>query len=154
MQTLASYANASTDVLIACDNAIPHLLDDDAIIAAFRRFHDVIKPGGLCILSVRDYAAIEREPLRFVPYGVRERDGRRVAVFQIWEFEGELYRLNMYFVFDDGSAPDVRVFRTTYYAIAIDRLIELAQRAGFIEIERIDGEFFQPLIVGRVPGND
>ena len=40
------------------------------------------------------------------------------------------------------------------YAIGTDRLIALMTEAGFTEVRRLDGRFFQPLIVGlRQEGN-
>jgi SAM-dependent methyltransferase len=147
MERLSTYENESADALIACDNALPHLLRDEQIAAALRRFREVLRPGGVCVISVRDYDTIDRDPRRLVPYGVREWDGRRVIVFQTWEFDGPRYRLDMYFTFDDGTAVQTRVFRTMYYAISIARLMELAREAGFIDGERIDDAFFQPLIV-------
>ena len=150
MQRLSACRAASTDVLIACDNAVPHLLTDDQIESTLRRFHEVVRPGGLCILSVRDYDTADREGVRFVPYGVRERDGKRVIVFQVWAFSGELYDLAMYFTFDGGGNDVItRTFRAKYYAVPISRLMQLARDAGFVSVERLDDLFFQPLIVAR-----
>jgi len=103
------------------------------------------------LVSVRDYAAMERGGVRLVPYGVRQRGSDRVVVFQVWEWEGDEYELHMYFVFDDGQRVDTRVFRSRYYAVSIDRLMALAREAGFVRVERIDGVFFQPLIVAHKP---
>src|SRR5712691_2110898 len=36
METLATYGDGSKDVLIACDNSVPHLLTDQQILRAFR----------------------------------------------------------------------------------------------------------------------
>ncbi len=149
MRRLASYPDASFDVVIACDNSLPHLLGDDEIRSALRQFHRIVRPGGLCILSVRDYEAVERQPVRVVPYGVKERDGHRIVILQVWTFLGDQYDLDFYFLFDDGHSAETRVFRTRYYAISIGRIIELAAEAGFVDVERVDGAFFQPLIVGK-----
>jgi SAM-dependent methyltransferase len=149
MRRLASYEDASFDVVIACDNSLPHLSGDDEIREALRHFRRIVRPGGLCLLSVRDYEAVERQPVRVVPYGVRERDGHRVVILQVWEFIGDKYDLDFYFLFDDGRSAETRVFRTRYYAISIPRIIDLAAEAGFGDLERVDGSFFQPLIVGR-----
>lgn len=149
MRRLTSYTDASVDVVMACDNSLPHLLGDDEIRDALRQFHRIVRPGGLCILSVRDYEAIERQPVRVVPYGVRERGGHRIVILQVWSFLGDQYDLDFYFVFDDGQTAKTRVFRTRYYAIPIARIIDLAAEAGFVEVERVNGAFFQPLIIGR-----
>jgi SAM-dependent methyltransferase len=149
MEQLTSFDSGSADVLIACDNAVPHLLSDERLLNAFRRFRDVLAEGGLCVISVRDYAALPRGGVQLVPFGVRRRGSDRVAVFQVWDWEGDQYRLDMYFVFDDGRRVETRVFRSRYYGVTIARLIELMSEAGFTGVERVDGVFFQPLLVGH-----
>ncbi len=39
-----------SDVEIACDNSIPHLLSDDEILMAYRQMRDCIRPGG-CLVT-------------------------------------------------------------------------------------------------------
>jgi len=150
MLHLSTYGDESVDALMACDNAVPHLLSDADISKAFAQFRRVIRPGGLCIISVRDYAAIGREPLRFVPYGVRYVPGGTISIFQLWEWDGDQYNLNMYFVRDEGAQVDTRVLRSRYYAITIAKLIDLFRAAGVVDVRRIDERFFQPLIVARL----
>jgi len=150
MLRLSTYKDQSVDVLIACDNAIPHLLSDGEIASAFGQFRRVIKPGGTCIISVRDYAIVGREPMRFVPYGVRTLPKGTMSIFQLWEWEGDQYNLNMYFVGDDGAQVDTRVLRARYYAVSIVKLIDLFTKVGFVDVRRIDDLYFQPLIVARL----
>jgi 2-polyprenyl-3-methyl-5-hydroxy-6-metoxy-1,4-benzoquinol methylase len=47
------------DVVIACDNAIPHLLSNDEIRQTFEQFFQCTTSSGGCIVSLRDYAAME-----------------------------------------------------------------------------------------------
>ena len=149
MLELFTYPDASADVLLACDNAVPHLLSDELILRAFRQFHRVVRPGGLCALSVRDYAVMPPAKVRFNPYGVREIPGGRVAVFQVWEYEGDQYQLNMYFVFDRGGEVDTRVFRSRYYTVSINTLMRLLSDAGFRNVRRLDDVLFQPVITAE-----
>jgi len=86
--------------------------------------------------------------VQVIPYGVRSRAEDRVTVLQVWEWDGDEYDLDMYFIFDDGHRVDTRGFRSRYYAISIARLIELMLEAGFADAERVDGVFFQPLVIG------
>jgi len=151
MVQLSSYSSSFADVLLACDNAIPHLSNEEEIRKAFRRFHEVLKPGGLCVISVRDYAAMKHEGVQLVPFGVRRKGADRIAVYQVWEWEGDHYQLHMYFTFDKGERVETKVFRTRYFAVSIERLIALATEAGFLAVERVDDVFFQPLIVAQKP---
>jgi hypothetical protein len=56
------------DVVIACNNAIPHLLSDDEILLAFRQMRDCTRPGGGCLVTVRDYDREERGTGLVKPY--------------------------------------------------------------------------------------
>ena len=57
----------------------------------------------------------------------------------------------MYFVADDGGPGPLptHVMRTQYYAVGTDRLLDLMRQAGFASVERLDGRFYQPVLVGN-----
>jgi SAM-dependent methyltransferase len=140
------------DVVITCDNSITHLLNDDDILRALGQMFDCTRPGGGCLISVRDYDREERGTGLVKPFGVRDRDGIRSIVFQVWEFSGDIYDLSMYVIIDDGSdRPAAHVMRSKYYAIGTARLLELMSRVGFASVERLDGRFYQPVLVGTRP---
>ena len=138
------------DLVIACDNAVPHLLSDDEILAAFRQFYHCTRPGGGCLISVRDYDREERAGVQVKPYGLRLEGKTRYLLFQVWVFEGLVYDLSMYFVEDRGGSDCLtHVMRTKYSAVGTDKLIQLMTSAGFHQVRRLDGIFFQPVIVGK-----
>lgn len=152
MRRACEHHASGFDALICVDNALPHLLTDGDILLALRQFHACLRPGGLCVLSVRDYATMERGGTRFRPHGVRRNGMARHAVFQVWEWREPLYDLNLYVVRDAlGQACRTDVFRSTCYAIGIDRLMALLTQAGFGHLERRDDVLFQPVIVGIRP---
>lgn len=149
MREAFAHHHKQFDLIIACDNAVPHLLSDTEILQAFQQFYASVRPGGGCLISVRDYAAEDCTGIQVKPYGLRTVGQTRYLVFQVWEFHGASYDLAMYFVEDRGAAQcTTHVMRTSYYAISIDRLIALLTQAGFQQVQRLDGQFFQPVIVG------
>lgn len=149
MRAVYDHHQRQFDLVISCDNAVPHLLSDAEILAAFRQFHACTRPGGGCLISVRDYAREERAGTQVHPYGLRVENDTRYLVFQVWEFHGEIYDLAMYFVEDHGAADcTTHVMRTQYYAVGTDRLIALLEQAGFQRVQRLDDRYFQPVIVG------
>lgn len=85
------------------------------------------------------------------PYGVREEDGKRYVIFQVWDFEGRIYDMAMYFVVDDRASEHLvtHVMRTKYNAVGTNHLLALMRRAGFTKAERLDGRFYQPVLVGN-----
>jgi SAM-dependent methyltransferase len=138
------------DLVIACDNAVPHLLTDEEILAAFNQFYHCTRPGGGCLISVRDYDQEERAGVRVKPFGLRIEGQTRYLLFQVWEFVGSTYELSMYFVEDRGGSDCLtHVMRTEYYAVGTDRLIQLMASVGFQQLRRLDGAFFQPVIIEK-----
>jgi SAM-dependent methyltransferase len=149
MRVAYSHHQKQFDLVIACDNSVPHLLTDNDLLAAFRQFYQCVKSGGGCLISVRDYEKEERVGVQVKPYGLRVEGNKKYLVFQVWEFQGSIYDLSMYFVEDSGEADCVtHVMRTKYYAIETGRLMELMSEAGFSEVQRLDERFFQPVIIG------
>jgi SAM-dependent methyltransferase len=142
------YHQKQFDVVIACDNAIPHLLTDEDILIAFQQFYQCVRPGGGCIISIRDYDREERSGVQVKSYGVRIDGNTRYLIFQVWQFHGLIYDLAMYFVEDRGDAnPVTHVMRSQYYAVGIDKITMLMKTAGFQEVQRFDDRFFQPIIL-------
>lgn len=75
MRRAAEHHGRTFDVVIACDNALPHLLSDGEILLALRQLHRCTGPGGLCLVSVRDYARETRTGVQARPPLVRDEDG-------------------------------------------------------------------------------
>jgi SAM-dependent methyltransferase len=141
------------DVVISCDNSIPHLLTDAEISVALRQMFACLRPGGGCLLTVRDY---EREPRGtniVKPIRAVTREGLRYVAFQVWDFDGDCYDLTMFLVEENLSTGAVatRALHSRYYAIGITRLLALMDEAGFLHTARLDGAFYQPVLLGTKP---
>ena len=138
------------DLVISCDNSITHLLTNDDVLLALIQMYQCTRRGGGCLLTVRDYDKEERGSGIVKLYGLREDKGTRFLIFQVWDFVGDIYDLSMYFIADDhrSSVPETQVMRSRYYAIGTDQLLGLMLEAGFRAVERLDGVFFQPVLVG------
>jgi len=139
------------DVVVCADNSLPHLLTDEEILEALREMYRCLQPGGGCLITVRDYAALRAAGRgALVPYPVREAAGRRCILFQQLDLRGDYYSVRLCVVDQDLAAgrSEVKVMKTHYYAVSTQRICELMGEAGFSAVERIDGAFYQPVIVG------
>jgi len=141
------------DLVISCDNSMPHLTTDDDLLLAFRQFAACLRPGGGCLITVRDYEQEERGKNLLRHYAPRVEGGKRYVPFQVWDFDGEHYDLSFFLVEEDLATGRVatQVMRSRYYAISAARLFELMWKAGFTEVKRLDGVFYQPVLVGTKP---
>lgn len=152
LRTLSCTSSESMAAVIACDNSIPHLLSDTELLQAFRSCYRCLRPGGLAVFSVRDYAAIERINPDVRPYGLRYEAGSRFLAVQVWEWDDDQYDLRVYLT---SESPEglckTQVLRSRYYAVSIDRLLVLLAEAGFVCTQRRDDVLFQPVLLARRP---
>jgi SAM-dependent methyltransferase len=154
MRKAREHHGTGFDVVMSCDNSVPHLLTDQDILLAFQQMLACLTAGGGCIVTVRNYEQEKRGKNIVKPYGVRIENGKRYLLFQVWDFEGDHYDLAFYFVEEDLSASTVRthVMRSRYYAVSIVKLLELMRHAGFHNVRRVDNAFHQPILVGTKSG--
>lgn len=149
MRQAYAHHQQQVDLVISCDNAVPHLLTDDDILQAFQQFFKCTRTGGGVIITVRDYQKEERRT-QIKSEGVhRLEDGQRYILFQVWEFDGDIYEISMYIVKDEGGLECMtQVMRGQYYAIGTDKLMKLMAQAGYEQVKRLDDVFFQPVLIG------
>ncbi|HUE86932.1 MAG TPA: class I SAM-dependent methyltransferase [Vicinamibacterales bacterium] len=145
------FRSGCADVVLACDNAIPHLLSLGEIERAITELRRCGRPGGGVIISMRDYARMPPGTIEARPYGEREWKGRRYAAEQEWVWKGPTYDLTIRFRSLGEGADDSIEFTTTYFAVPIEEVMQVMSSAGLADVERLDGEFYQPLLVGSVP---
>lgn len=140
--------DAGADVVMACDNSLPHLLNEGAIRAGLGEFYRCLRAGGGCLVTMRDYGPCppagtqERRP-----YGTRVIDGRPHEVRQTWTWDGSLYNL-MFEIVDETTGQVVLATEATYFAIPLARVMELMAQVGFTNVRRVDEGYYQPILVG------
>ena len=139
------------DVVMAMDNALPHMLTHDDLKSAVESMVDRLVPNGLLVASIRDYdALLESKPPYSPPYIHKTEKGQRVS-FQTWDWEGEHYRLVQYIIEDDG-VPQVSKFACEYRATRREELTQLLLAAGCREATWLfpeETDFYQPMIVAK-----
>ena len=144
--------SAVFDVVLVCDNALPHLDSEADIQGALAECLRSVRHGGGCLISMRDY---ESSPpagtVEVRPYGERLWAGRRYHLRQVWTWHGPRYDLSLEIAPADGAEAEVSVLKTSYLAIAVERMATLMRTAGFEHVRRVDGRFFQPVLIGTRP---
>ncbi|CUI03300.1 Methyltransferase [Janthinobacterium sp. CG23_2] len=153
MRRAHEHHGSGFDIVLSCDNSLPHLLTDADLLTALRQMFACVSPGGGFLMSMRDYEREERGVNLVKPYGARTEDGKRYVLFQVWDFEGEHYDLTFYFIEENlaTQAVHTHALRSRYYAISTDQMCALMREAGFVQVRRIDGAFYQPILVGTRP---
>lgn len=144
------------NVLISCDNSLPHLLNDDDLNKALRNIWDKLESGGLFLASIRDYDQLLKEkPRATIPVAYDDHKGKRI-VFQVWDWEKDnnnnIYTLEHFIVKKYGDEWRTSSRLTTYRAILRCELSRLLSETGFTDmIWHLPEEtgYYQPIITGR-----
>lgn len=139
------------DIVIAMDNALPHMLTANALEAAIRSITNQIEDGGLFVASIRDYdALLIQKPPHSPPYIHETTNGQRVS-FQTWKWEGDNYRLTQYIIDDEGSLQ-VSKFECEYRATRREEMTELLLANGCREVQWLfpkETGFYQPIVIAK-----
>ena len=139
------------DVVIAMDNALPHMLTAEGLASAVKSIVGQLRPGGLFVASIRDYdSLLLSKPPYSPPYIHKTDKGQRVC-FQTWEWQDENYRLTQYII-EDEELLRVSKFSCEYRATRRDELKQLLLAAGCERAEwqfPEESGFFQPIVVAR-----
>ncbi|MBR3971819.1 MAG: class I SAM-dependent methyltransferase [Ruminococcus sp.] len=139
------------DIVIAMDNALPHMLSSEDLGRAVKNITDRIKENGIFVGSIRDYDALLKDkPPYSPPYIHKIEKGQRVS-FQTWEWNNDIYKLTQYII-DDGENLSVSKFECNYRATRRKELTDLFTANGCRSVLWMFPEetgFYQPILVAR-----
>lgn len=139
------------DIVIAMDNALPHMLSQSDLEAAVRSITSKVVTGGIFVASIRDYDALLLEQPPYSPPYIHPTDkGQRVS-FQTWNWDGNHYKLIQYII-DDEDALKISKFECEYRATRREELTELLLSNGCSEvIWKFPEEtgFYQPIVIAK-----
>ena len=144
----------SFDVVLACDNAVPHLLTDEDLRQAALGMRAKLREDGLLVVSIRDYdALIAEKPRTELPRVFDRPDGRQIA-FQVWDWDetSPTYTVHQYVVREDGGAWRTHHEATVYRALRRAELTEIVRAAGLREVGwHLPDEtgYYQPILTAR-----
>lgn len=159
MRHLATEVTGEADVVVSCDNSIPHLLHDTEIRQALDGMFARLVPGGLLVIGIRDYDALIQQRPQYTPPQLVDVDGSRSVLFQLWDWadDGSTYQLTMFILKQAGSEWETTTHVSTYRALLRSELERLAQEVGFADViwhfpEETDHH--QPLMTAARPTID
>jgi 2-polyprenyl-3-methyl-5-hydroxy-6-metoxy-1,4-benzoquinol methylase len=139
------------DIIIAMDNALPHMLTSNDLNTAIKSIVNQIRDGGIFVASIRDYDEILKEqPPYSPPYIHKTEKGQRVS-FQTWQWNGDNYRLIQYIV-DDEESLQICKFECEYRATRREELTKFLTENGCNNVVWMFPEetgFYQPIVVAK-----
>jgi SAM-dependent methyltransferase len=153
-RTLASQVPGSFDVVLSCDNALPHLLSGEDLRLAAANMAAKLREKGPLLVSIRDYDQLAQEkPLAEMPRVYDDPEGRRI-IFQVWDWsaDGRTYTVHLFIVREAGGDWKTSHYMTAYRALQRDELTAILQSTGFSNIRwhmPEESGYYQPIVIAR-----
>ncbi|WP_051656402.1 class I SAM-dependent methyltransferase [Butyrivibrio sp. AE3004] len=139
------------DIVIAMDNALPHMLTSESLERAIASIVDQTKIGGIIVASIRDYDSILAEkPSYSPPYIHKTERGQRVS-FQTWAWKDDNYQLTQYII-DDENALEISKFECEYRATRRKEMTNMFLSKGCTDVAWKFPEetgFYQPIVIAK-----
>ena len=139
------------DIIIAMDNALPHMLTHESLENAIRSIANQMRHGGMFVASIRDYdKLLQEKPAYSAPYIHETEKGKRVS-FQTWKWVDENYKFTQYII-DDEEELQIHKFDCEYRATKRQELTDLLLAYGIKEVSwKMPDEtgFYQPIVIAR-----
>ena len=139
------------DIIIAMDNALPHMLTKSDLEIAVRSITSRLATGGMFVASIRDYdALLDDKPPYSAPYIHKTEKGQRVS-FQTWSWDGDCYKLIQYII-EDEETLKTNKFECEYRAVRREELTNILLSNGCSSVVwKLPEEtgFYQPIIIAK-----
>lgn len=143
----------SFDIVMACDNALPHLLTDETMSQALKSIASKISPGGLFLASIRDYdEVLNTRPTSTLPV-IKDEGEQRSITFQVWDWiTPDIYKVNHFTLKGQDENYETFLRQTTYRAYQRATLSSLMSACGFKDIQWLlpaNSGYYQPIVVAH-----
>ncbi|MGL1884866.1 MAG: class I SAM-dependent methyltransferase [Reichenbachiella sp.] len=148
---LESQVNGKFDVVLSCDNSLPHLLTNETLLLAAKNIFSKMKLGGLFIGSIRDYDLIIEEKITNTTPNIKGSEKDRTITFQVWDwYEDNTYLVNHFTIKGMGNTYETHVRTSKYKAYKRCQITEIFTQAGFKEIKWLmpdESDYYQPIFI-------
>jgi SAM-dependent methyltransferase len=138
------------DCVLSCDNSVAHLHDDADLARFAEGVAAKLRPGGLALVSLRDYAALRAEGVSGHPVRV----GEGTISFQVWHWDddGWAYELAQFTLRGEGERWETTCRRTRLRALLQADVCGALAGAGLADVRwRTPAEtgYYQPVVTAR-----
>jgi SAM-dependent methyltransferase len=126
------------DAVITKGNSLTHLLIDAEISAALHNFYQLLRPGGLLIVGIRDFDLLIDDRPRFIPGQFHDDPEDQHILFDIWDWNDGppvTVTFNKFIVSGHDTEYTVSKNVVRYRALRRAELEAMLVEAGFIDVK-------------------
>lgn len=139
------------DIIIAMDNALPHMLSKSDLEKAVKSIIGQLKSNGIFVASIRDYdQLLINKPSYSPPFIHKTEKGQRIS-FQTWNWKDENYQFVQYII-NDEEILQTHKFECEYRATRRKELTDILIANGCREVQwkmPEETKFYQPIVIAR-----
>ena len=151
---LARVIKDQFEIVITCDNSLPHLLTDKDLVLAIKNIYKTMKPNGLLIASIRDYDTLLKEkPTVTRPTLYGKGEGRYFSFQEwIWDDKKPIYSLNHFIIKMQKNNWKTECRNSKYRAIKRAELTIILKAEGLSSITWHMPEetgYYQPIVTAK-----
>jgi glycine/sarcosine N-methyltransferase len=142
------------DAIVCKGNSLPHLLTDEEIEITIQTFFELLRPGGVLVIGLRDFEMMLTHRPRFLPgFDHQDDDDTEFITFDIWEWENGppiIATQNLFIV--RGEGKDYQTVKRTvqFRPLSTDELQVVLLEHNFEEIDQTSDRWEQ-IITARKP---
>jgi len=142
------------DIVISCDNSLPHLLTDTDMKLAIKNIYQIMKPNSLFIASIRDYDTLLKQKPTVTPPTMYGKGESRYFSFQewIWDKKNPIYTFNHFIVKKQKNNWKTECRSAKYRAIKRSELTKFLKMGGLSSITWHTPEetgYYQPIVTAK-----
>ncbi len=159
MRRLRTDVWGAFDAVICCDDSVAHLVTDEDLRAALEGMRERLRPGGVLLLTLRNYDTLRAERPSFAGQRFHLGPLGKRIVFQVWEWsaDGRTY-LAHHFIMREGPGGWAVEHRTTQFRALLREELETALReTGFVDLRwhmPEEAGYHQPAVTALRPRED
>jgi SAM-dependent methyltransferase len=131
MTRLAEEVRGEFDAVICCDNCVAHLANDAELAATVAGMRARLAPGGVALVTLRDYDALRVTRPVFAGQRFHPGPGGMRVVLQVWDWDadGRGY-LGHHFLLREGPGGWTTHHRTARFRALLREEVEAVLRRG------------------------
>jgi glycine/sarcosine N-methyltransferase len=133
-QNLHNHLTGPFDAIITKGSSIPHLLRDEQIEETLLIFYELLKPGGLLLVGMRDFEPLLEDRPRFIPGRVHDGPDEQVVTFDIWDWDDGppmTVTFNSFIVRGSGTTYRVTKNPVVFRALTAEEVEVVMSEVGF-----------------------
>lgn len=155
--SLMDVVSGPFDAVVCKGNALPHLLHDDEIESALLTFYELLRPGGVLVIGMRDFGMYLEHRPHFIPgFDHIDDEGNEFITFEIWEWRDGppiIATENLYII--QGQSRNLKTTKRSisFRPLSTEEVQVVLLELGFEDISQSPDRSEQVLVARRPLGS-